>query len=162
MNPVFNYSTAHSLSSTPHCPPSRIMTTFESWPAGDTPPNFGSHLAATAALSADIGTLTAAKDTLQIIPVKVLFESVIVILGLVRVRTTVLPPFLLLISRRYGQDGMANDNAFVELATCCVRSCHVLKTATEGTDISGLNGLTKKAIESLEKYVVQPNLLCQL
>ena len=59
----------------------------------------------------DIGTLTAAKDALEIIPVKALFESVIVILGLVRVRATILPLFLQLISRRYGQDELAGDNA---------------------------------------------------
>lgn len=69
------------------------MTIFEPWAAGDTLPNVRSHPAATAALNADIGTLTAAKDALEIIPVKVLFESVIVILGLVRVRVTVLLPF---------------------------------------------------------------------
>lgn len=70
------------------------MTTFEPWGVGDTPPNIWSHLAAIAALNADIGTLTAAKDTLEVIPAKVLFESVIVILGLVRVRVTVFLPFL--------------------------------------------------------------------
>ena len=70
------------------------MTTFEPWGVGDTPPNDWSYPAATAALNADIETLTAAKDTLETIPVKVLFESVIVILGLVRVRVTGFLPFL--------------------------------------------------------------------
>jgi len=138
------------------------MTTFEPWAAGDTPLNIGSHPAATAMLNANIGTLTATNDTLEIIPVKVLFESVIVILGFIRVSVTVMPPFLLLISRRYGQDEMANDNAFMELAMYCVRACHVLKTATEGRDMHGLNRLTKEAIESLEKYVVHPNPCCRL
>ena len=91
---MFNYSTAHSLALTPRCPPSCIMITFELWAIGDTPPNVGSHSAATATLNTDIGTLTAAKETLEIIPVQVLFESVIFILGLVRVRVTVLLPFL--------------------------------------------------------------------
>jgi hypothetical protein len=50
------------------------------------PPNVESHSATTAALNADIETLTAAKGTLEIIPVKVVVESVIVILTLVRVR----------------------------------------------------------------------------
>jgi hypothetical protein len=55
------------------------------------PPNVESHSATTAALNADIETLTAAKGTLEIIPVKVVFESVIVILTLVRVRVPVFP-----------------------------------------------------------------------
>jgi hypothetical protein len=58
------------------------------------PPNVESHSATTAAFDADIGTLTAAKDTLEIIPVKVVFESVIVILTLVRVRVLILLPCL--------------------------------------------------------------------
>ena len=57
------------------------------------PPNVWPHLAATAMLNIDIGTLTAAKDTSEIIPVEALFESVVVILRLVRARITVLPPF---------------------------------------------------------------------
>jgi len=69
------------------------MVTFEPWAIGNTPPNVGSHSAATAALNADIATLTVAKDTLEIVPVKVLFESAIVILGLVRVGITVLLHF---------------------------------------------------------------------
>ena len=60
---------------------------------GDTSSNVGSQPAAIAALNADIGILTAVKDTLEIIPVKVLFEFVIIILGLVRVRVIVLLPF---------------------------------------------------------------------
>jgi hypothetical protein len=58
------------------------------------PPHVGSRSTTTAVLNADIETLTAAKDTLKIIPVKVVFESVIVILTLVRVRDPVLPPCL--------------------------------------------------------------------
>ena len=54
------------------------------------PPNVESLSTTTAALNADIDTLTAAEHALEIIPVKVVFESVIVILTLVRVRTPVL------------------------------------------------------------------------
>ena len=63
------------------------MTTLE-------PHNVDSYSATTAALNADIETLTAAKDTSEIIPVKLVFESVIVILTLVRVRDPVLSPCL--------------------------------------------------------------------
>jgi len=66
---------------------------FEPWVVGDPSPNVGSHSEATPALNADIEILTVAKDTLEIIPVKALFESVIIILGLVRVMVIVLLPF---------------------------------------------------------------------
>ena len=49
---------------------------------------------------------------------------------------------------------MADDDAFVELAKYCVRACHVLKTVTEGRGMDGLSGPAKKAVESLEKYIV--------
>ena len=91
------------------------------------------------------GILTAAKDALEIIPVKVLFESTIVLLGLIGVRVTVLFPFFLLISRRCGQDSMADDDEFVELAEYCVRVWR---------DMDSLNGHTEEAIKSLEKYIV--------
>ena len=58
------------------------------------PPNVGSRSTTTVVLNADIETLTAIKDTLEIIPVKAVFESVIVILTLVRVRDPVLSPCL--------------------------------------------------------------------
>ena len=53
--------------------------------------NIGSHSATTAALNAGIETLIAAKDTLEIIPAKAVFESVIAILTLVRVRVPFCP-----------------------------------------------------------------------
>jgi hypothetical protein len=83
--PVPNYPTPHSLALDP--PVSCIMTTLEHL-------NVDSRSATTAALNADIETLTAAKDTLGIISVKVVFESVIVILTLVRVRDPVMFPYL--------------------------------------------------------------------
>ena len=49
------------------------------------------HSTATAALNADIQTLTAAKDSIEIAPLKVAFESVIDILGLVKVRVSFYP-----------------------------------------------------------------------
>ena len=93
------------------------MATFKPWEIGNTLHNVGSHSAA--ALNADIVTLTAAKGTLEIIPVKVLFESVIVILGLIRVSIIILSHFFYSCPR-YGQDEMVDDSAFVELAKYCV------------------------------------------
>jgi len=61
-------------------------------------PNTGSHSEAAAALNAGIGSLTAARDAIEIIPVRVTFESAIGILGLVRVRVLCLVAFLILIS----------------------------------------------------------------
>ena len=104
-------------------------------------------------MNTDIVTLTAAKGTLEIIPVKVLFESVIVILGLIRVSIIVLSHFFYSCPR-YGQDKMVDDSAFVELAKYCVRACHMLKTVTEGRDVDSLNRLAKKAIKNLEGYII--------
>ena len=53
------------------------MATFEPWEIGNTLHNVGSHSAA--ALNADIVTLTAAKGTLEIIPVKVLSSANLVV-----------------------------------------------------------------------------------
>jgi len=128
--------------------------TFGPWAVGDTFPNVGSHPTATAALNADIRILTAANDTLEIIPVKVFFESAIVVPGLIRVRVSCSTTVLLLISRRYSQDKTVGDDEFVELAKYCVRACHVLRTATEGWGMDSLNGPTEEAIENLEKYVI--------
>jgi len=94
------------------------------------------------------------KDALEIIPVKVLFESTIVVFRSRQGGGYRSAPFILLISRRYGQDEMVDDDAFVELAKYCVRACYVLETATEGRDMDSLNGPTEEAIESSEKYVV--------
>jgi hypothetical protein len=85
VSPVPNYSIPFSLVLDPHHPVSCIMTTLQI-------PDAGSHSATTAVLDAEIETLSAAKDTSEIIPVKVVFESVVVILTLVRVRVPVLSP----------------------------------------------------------------------
>jgi len=75
------------------------MTTFESWTVEDMPPNIESHSEAAAALNAGIGSLTTAKDAIEIIPIRVTFESAISILGLVRVRVLRPVAFLVLIPR---------------------------------------------------------------
>jgi len=69
------------------------MTTPEPWVVGDVPTNVAHHETTTAELNADIGTLAALKDTLESAPVKGIFESVISVLTLVRVRLSI--PFLL-------------------------------------------------------------------
>jgi len=63
------------------------------------PPNTESHSEAAAALGSSIKALTTIKDTLEIIPVRMIFESVISILSLVRVSVLRSVPFLVLISR---------------------------------------------------------------
>ena len=69
-----------------------VMTTPEPWAVGDTF-HGGDHSATIAVLSAGVESLTALKDTVEITSVKAVFESVIVILTLVRVRMLVLLPF---------------------------------------------------------------------
>ena len=68
------------------------MTTSEPRAAGETP-DIKSRSVTIAMLNADIETLAAFKDTVEATPVKVVFESVIVILTLVRVRFPVLFQF---------------------------------------------------------------------
>jgi len=70
------------------------MATLEPWGADDTPSTIENHPAVTAILNTDIETFTAFKDTLKDTPVKAIFESIIVILTLVRVRLLVLFPSL--------------------------------------------------------------------
>jgi hypothetical protein len=48
---------------------------------------------------------------------------------------------------------MIDDDAYVELAKCCTRACHVLKTATEGRSVDDLSGPSKKRIEGLGRCV---------
>jgi hypothetical protein len=48
---------------------------------------------------------------------------------------------------------MIDDDAFVELAKCCARTCHVLKAATEGRSMDNLSGPSKKRIEGFERCV---------
>jgi len=67
------------------------MTTFEPWAVENTPPIIESHSEPAVALNAGIKSLAAAKDTLEIIPIRVVVESVIRILVLVRVRVPDLP-----------------------------------------------------------------------
>lgn len=61
------------------------MATYELWAVGGAP-NVEHHLTTAATLSADIETLKTFEDTVEAAPVKAVFESVIVILTLVRVR----------------------------------------------------------------------------
>ena len=45
---------------------------------------------------------------------------------------------------------MANEDLFMDVAKSCVRTCHVLKTMTEGTGVDDLSGPSKE-IEALER-----------
>ena len=48
---------------------------------------------------------------------------------------------------------MIEEDPFVELAKTCVRTCHVLKTVTDGRDIDGLSGPSRWQIEDLGRCV---------
>ena len=48
---------------------------------------------------------------------------------------------------------MINDDALVELAKYCAKTCHVLKDATRGKDAGSLSGSSRKAMEDLRTYV---------
>ena len=65
--------------------------TVEPWTMENIRSGVETHSTTTAALNADIETLTAAKDSIEIAPLKVAFESVIDVLGLVRVRVSFCP-----------------------------------------------------------------------
>ena len=62
------------------------MASSEPWGVGDAIPNFEPNPATTTVLTATINSLTVAKTMIEIIPVKEAFESLIIILTLVRVR----------------------------------------------------------------------------
>ena len=76
------------------------MTAPQPWVVGDTYPNVGSRSATSAAFDADIGALNASKDDVGIAPVRVVFESVVGILALVRVRLVPTPLLLRLLTKR--------------------------------------------------------------
>lgn len=44
---------------------------------------------------------------------------------------------------------MIEDVLLVDLAKICVKTCHILKTLTEGGDVNDLSGPNKKQIEDL-------------
>ena len=48
---------------------------------------------------------------------------------------------------------MIDDDALVELARSCARTCHMLKNATQGRDADSLSGSSAKAIEDFGRYV---------
>ena len=67
------------------------MTTLEPWAVGSSPTNVEYHLATVAMLNANIEALTAFKDTVEVAPAKVVFESIISIITLVKVRFLLFP-----------------------------------------------------------------------
>jgi len=48
---------------------------------------------------------------------------------------------------------MINDDALMEPAKYCARTCHVLKDVIQERDVDSLSGPSKKAIEDLGRYV---------
>ena len=66
------------------------MPASESWAAGDPTPNLKSNSTMTVALDGYIEALTAAKSTVEITPVKAVFESTIAILTLIKVKNVIL------------------------------------------------------------------------
>jgi len=92
VTPVPYYQTLYQPSPTLTSP--STMATSEPWGVDGIPPTVEHHQAITTILNTDIETLTVLKGTLKATPIKPIFESVIAILTLVRVR--LLAPFPLL------------------------------------------------------------------
>ena len=90
MNLVPNYPTSYHLVLDPHRPLPRVMITPEPPAVGDIPTDVAHHATTTIVLNAEIKTLTVLNATILHEPVKAVFESVIVILTLVRVSLLVL------------------------------------------------------------------------
>ena len=65
-------------------------------------------------------------------------------------------PFHTLIPYAYSfvvhQDEAVDDDQFLELAECCARTCHILKTVTE-VDADNPNQTIAATVKSIEKYV---------
>jgi len=70
------------------------MSTFESRAVDNTPPAVEHHSAIATMLNTDIGIITTFKDTLEPTPIKAVFESITVILTLVRVSVLARFPIL--------------------------------------------------------------------
>jgi len=104
------------------------------------------------ALNTDTETLTTSEGMVEATHVKAVFESVIVILALVRV-SLVLVLFLLLDTYRRRDQDQIKDDSFTELAETCSRKCHVLKGRAEGTDVDDSGGLNlnKEKVEDLAR-----------
>ena len=84
-----NYSSSPSIDPIP-----RITAAFEPRMVGATALDPEANSTMAVALNTEIKTLTAAKNTVEITPVKAAFESSITILTLVRVRVPILFLFL--------------------------------------------------------------------
>jgi len=52
---------------------------------------------------------------------------------------------------------MIEEESFVELAETCIRTCHVLKKITDGRDVDSLSVPSRRQIEDLGRYGIQPN-----
>ena len=161
MCPTTQLSTVLTPTPRPHCPPHCVMTTLESWAVGDISPDILDSSMTTAVLNASIETLTALNDVVETTSMREVFNSVIVILTLVRVRLLVPLPLLYPLILIGGDQDKIREDPLVELAKDCANVCHVLKSATEGRDVDNLDGPSKKRIEDLRRCVhpVQTSLL---
>ena len=120
---------------------------------GNATPNLEPNSTTTTVLNTDIETLSTAKNTVRVAPVKEASDSAIAILTFVRVRIPVLLPFLYAHLLQHEQNEMINDDALVELARYCARMCHVLGDVTQGMVTDSLGGPSKMAIDDLGGYV---------
>ena len=92
MRLVPNYPTAPVLPPASQHPTYCTMTTPDPWAVGDIQPDVANYSTTTSVLNTGIQTLTALKATVETTPMKVIFESAIIILTLVRVRVLILFP----------------------------------------------------------------------
>ena len=143
----------------PNRPPHCAMTTLEPWAVGDVPPGVVNHTTTTTMLNADIETLTAFKDTVEATLMKGVFESVIGILTLVRVRVLTPLPFSHPLICDVTRTGMKGD-AFIELAKDCVRMCHTLKSSTEGNGTDNLAVSVRSESKIYKRVLIQFNPPC--
>lgn len=75
-------------------PPHYSATTFEPYTIGGMPPDIRARSVTIAGLNADVKILAAAQESLEVVPVKAMFETVIAVSVLVMVRVFSLTPFL--------------------------------------------------------------------
>ena len=104
-------------------------------------------------------SLAGLMDTIETTSVKTVFESVIVILALVRVRIkgedACSAPIRTFTYQQYGQDE-AHKGSSLELAKGCIRARHALKGASAGRDLDDSSGPSRKQIKDLERCVDPP------
>ena len=101
-------------------------------------------------LSATIEALNLAKEISSIMPAKVVFGSVSIILTMIRVS---FPLSFLLTGRRpkCTQDAMINQADYVELGLACAEVCTILDRGLRGKRLNDLNDSVRDAIDQLAR-----------